>query len=278
MALAFCPWLVQLFGCSRPHSLWGLSLGGWHQDYESAEAERIGGKRPMLIYFKDAAAWTADPTYDALRSGEFGRKTHAFVKCMLVRSYEGDRRYVAQYGVVHGPAVILVHADGTYHARVGAMSAADLVAFVDSSTPPGAVPRIDPFVPRTVDYAWIRSLDEAEAIARRTGKPMLIVLERWMSGDRRRMESMLAQPEVHRRFAEMVPCRPGSLWSGVSAASRRFGVTRLPAMVIARPDGAVERLELQNSAEAIVRFADRAAGPHQRPAAEPSSAALSTLP
>ena len=85
---------------------------------------------------------------------------------------------------------------------------------------------------------------------------MVVVLDRWMTRDWRRLLAMLERREVYTRFADMVHCRPGSLWSSSGSTAARFGVHNLPAIVIVETDGTAHALELPATYESIIRFAD----------------------
>jgi hypothetical protein len=248
-------WMLTA-GCS---TTWDrLRPNGWAADYDTAEARVRESGRERLIYYHPTDQGLHDPTFDALRSGPLRQQTAPFVLCSLFRSYERDRRYAAQFGVERAPALIVVHRDGTYHARTGEMSAPQIAEFLAAAEAPGTPPVVNPHIPREPNYVWYGSLESAETAARKTGQSILIVLDRWWPGDRRKLKKLLEHREVYSRFADMVHCRPGSIWGPADKSITRFGVVNLPALVILHPDGAHQVLELPTSYEAVVRFADRA--------------------
>lgn len=254
--LALTVALALAAGCSSTLSRWRFS--GWYADYNAAEARMAESGQEMLIFFRAVDQDRPDPTFDALRNDPLKQQTVQYVLCSLYRSYEPDRRYAAQYGVERAPALIVVHRDGTYHARTGDASAAQISEFLDSAQPPGAAPVLNPHIPRETTYVWYSSLEAAEAAAQKTGQSILIVFDRWWSRDRRKVEKLLDHREVYSRFAGMVHCRPGSIWGLNDQSTARFGVENLPALVVVHPDGSYQALELPTSYEAIARFADRA--------------------
>lgn len=252
--------LVVGAGCSTGLPRWNWNgWSGWIAGYESAERASKESGKEMLVFYRTTDVGEFDTMNDALQSSTVKTRTANYVRCCLFQSYEPDRRYVAQYGVERAPALILVHSDGTFHAQSGPQSAEQIARFVDEARPPGASPVLNPYVPRSAVYTWHDSLPSAEQVASRTGQSVLIVLDRWMSRDWLKLGPMLESREVHSRFADWVHCRPnGSLWGGVGAAQRRFGVVNLPAIVLAHPDGSYQVLELPTSTESIALFADAA--------------------
>lgn len=248
--------LVLTTGCSSTWGRWRPN--GWYADYGAAEARMADSGQEMLIFFRAVDKDRSDPTFDALQSTPLKQQTARYVLCSLYRSYEPDRRYAAQYGVERAPALIVVHGDGTYHARMGLTTAAEISEFLAAAQPPGAAPVLNPYIPRDVNYVWFSSLESAESTAQKTGQSILIVLDRWWSSDRRKLEKLLERREVYGRFAGMVHCRPGSILGLDGRPMTRFGVKKLPALVVVHPDGSHQALELPTSYEAIVRFADRA--------------------
>jgi len=230
-------------------------VGDWAADYQTAERHARESNTGILILYTNIDLTRKDAMREAVKgaaSGDAGK----YVRCVLFRDNEPDRRYVAQYGVDRAPALIVVHTDGTYHARSGPMPAEQIADFLASATPPGSKPELNPFIPRESNYAWNSDIESSERMSRASGRPMLVVLDRWMTRDWRKLRAMLERREVYTRFADMVHCRPASLWSSSGSAAARFGVKNLPALVIVEPDGSAQALELPASYEAIVRFAD----------------------
>ena len=231
--------------------------GGWVADYETAEARVHKTGRELLIYYKDTRPGVTDHTADALHVDGVKQRIRDYVRCHLFKDYEPHRRYVGQYGVERAPALIVVHLDGTYHARTGLMSAADIAEFLDQALPPGFKPVPNAYLPREAAYHWHGSPGSAYAAAEQTERPVLFVFHRWLSRDWRKMKKLLHRPEVYSRFAGMVHCRLSSLGSPARGAAANFGITDWPALVIADRDGAYLVLELPTSYEPIVGLADR---------------------
>jgi hypothetical protein len=241
-------------GCAATWNRLGSAL--WVADYDTAEQQARESGRSVLILYKDARLGTDDSIERALKAPTIEERTNRYVRCVLFKSYEPDRRYVAQFGVERTPALILVHPDGTYHAQSGMMSEADVRAFLASAIPPGLQPLLDPLIPREPRYLWHTSLDEAEAVVRRTGRPMAVVFHRTLTRDWARLEPLLNRHEVSFRLAPMVHCRIGLMRFLADAYITRFGALKLPAIVIAHPDGTYDALELPTSYVAIARFVD----------------------
>jgi len=231
---------------------------GWAADYETAEQRVRETRRALLILYQEPRSGGRYPIEEALKQKALSERIDGYVRCKLLKSYAPDRRYVAQFGVDRAPAVILVHSDGTYHACTGALSVADIAAFLDEAKPPGKQPVLNPYLPRRARYEWKRTIEAAEETANQARKPILIVYHRSLTSDWRALQELLKRPEVYRRLADMVHCRVGLLTFAADAEVARFGTLKLPAMVITHSDGRYNVLELPTSYEAIVRFADDA--------------------
>lgn len=259
--LCLIAWLLNT-GCSMP--LVGSQASRWLADYDAAESAMHESGRPLLIVFKNNRKGAPDSVEAVLRSERFADFSDRCVCCVLQRSYEPDRRYVAQFGVRRAPALIVVHTDGTYHARSGALSAQEVKEFLAQAKPPGAKPRINPLIPREPRYAWYDTLAEAKTVASKTNRSMLIVYHRALTDDWPRLEKLLRRREVFVRVGDMVHGRVATvnLWSDKQETP--FGTLRLPCIVIVLADGTYESLERPTSYERIVRFldsVDRDAGP-----------------
>jgi len=245
-------------GCSPTQlerlRLWRLD--DWAADYETAERRAETTGAPRVLYFRSGRATPSDATFDVLRSPDIETRLAGYVRGTLVQSQEPDRRCAAQFGVQRAPAVILIHADGTYHAYTEPVDHERLAQFIDQATPPGSVPMHNPLVPRTYRYEWIADLETAKTRARQLGKPMVVAYERRLMGDSRRLDAMLTTHEVGLRLVDFVHCRVSLLPTVGDSLISPFGVIRLPALVMAYPDGRFDVLETPTSSEAIVRFVD----------------------
>lgn len=262
--------LVVIAGCST--KLPPLTWGGWIAGFEQAERTARSSNKPMFIHFRTTDMGEQDAMHDALQSAAVKAHTAGHVCCCVFHSHETDRRFMRQFGVERAPALVVVHSDGTFHAQSGPQSAEQIARFLENATSSGAAPLPDPLIPREVTYDWHASLDAAESAAAKTGQPVFLVLDRWMTRDWHRLEPMLATRDVHSRVADMVHCRPSAgLWSGVESAQKRFAIANLPAVVVIRPDGEHLTLELPTSSEAIARFLDSA-----RAAMNPATASSKT--
>lgn len=257
--------LLFSIGCTGSLDRW--VPGVWVADYEAAEQHIAETGRPMLIHY-EKGSHQADKSSDAVLNSSLVKRLSAnHVRCRLFRSFEPHRRYVAQFGVDRAPALIVVHRDGTYHSRVGLMSSAEAATFLVNAQPPGAKPRIDPYLPRSPRYHWHQRIEEAERTAQRAQAPVLIVFHRTLTSDWARLERILTRREVHTRFANLVHCCVGVLNPWSKAYITRFGALKLPAIVLLRRDGTFEVLELPTSYAAVALFADAALGPRPTPKA-----------
>lgn len=232
----------------------------WLTDFESAERRARESDRPMLIVYRSGIA-KADKNMDqALQSPSLRGKMQDYVRCDLFRLRESDRRYAAQFGVERPGSMMVVHRDGTYHARSGLLSSEDIERFLAGAKPPGAQPRWDANIVRYAACSWHDSLDDARAVAEQTKKPIFHVVERHLRGDCRKLDKLLNRPEVVRRLIGMVHCRT-TVWNPLAkTADTPCGSVRLPAVMLIRPDGTCRVLEMPQSYESLVRFVDENAG------------------
>ena len=268
-------------GCSTTplarFRLW--ASGGWTADYETAEQRAETTGAPRVLYFRSGRPTPTDPAFAALRSPEIAPRLAGYVRGTLVQSHEPDRRYAAQFGVERAPAVILVHTDGTYHAHSESFKPGALARFIDQATPPGSMPVYNPFVPRTYRYEWITDFETASARSQQVGKPMVVAYERRLMGDTRRLSKMLATHEVGLRLADFVHCRVSLLPTVGDAFISPFGAIRLPALVMAYPDGRFDVLERPTSSDAVARFVDASVrGELAPPESASTTAAKATAP
>ncbi len=237
---------------------------GWVADYDTAELRCRETGRELLILYKDTRPGADDSVEKALRNGPAEELIRDYVRCKLFKSYEPDRRYVAQFGVARAPAIVVVHRDGTYHAKAGSMSTAAITSFLATAKAPGASPEINPYIPRHPRYHWHSSLEDAGLATRQSNRPTLgssttlIVFYRLLSRDWQMLNKLLTRREAYSRLADMVHCRIGIANPWTDAYITRFGALKLPAIVIAFRDGTHDVLELPTTSEAIARFVDAA--------------------
>ncbi len=233
------------------------SYGGWLSSYQTAEDRCRETGQPLLILYKRPGA--ADEGYrDALPSHSKDAGGAPFVRCVLSSGCEPDRRFVSQFGVERAPGVVVRHSDGTFHTKYGRFTADEATAFVGSAVAPGAAPLVNPFVARRSQYAWFTSLRDAGLQAANTQQPLLIAYERRLSRDASQLEALLETTEVHRRVADMVPCRL-TVWDAWSDPyDGPFGVLHLPAIILVWPDGQSDILQRPVSTDPIVRFVEDA--------------------
>jgi hypothetical protein len=258
-AITLAPFVASA-GCTAALGRW--SAGGWLADYNTAEKQVQQTGRPLLILYQRSDIEADKSFRRTMKSSLVQRLSARHVRCRLFASYEPHRRYVAQFGVQRPPALIVVHRDGTYHARVGPMTAAETASFLANAGPPGAIPRPDPYLPRTARYEWHDRLADAEAAGQRLQRPVVIVFHRSLTSDWSSLKTLLSRHEVYSRLGGMVHCRIGVLNPWTEGYITRFGALRLPAIVLLQPDGRFDVLELPTSYESVVRFADAAMATH----------------
>ncbi|MCH7870985.1 MAG: hypothetical protein IID33_04730, partial [Planctomycetes bacterium] len=173
-------------GCTLSLPRWNPDR--WLGDFDTAEQCAAESEKELLILYISGRWGRESNLQQTLDSELLAAVVKGKVRCVLSRSYEPDRRYVAQYGVDRAPAIVLVHRDGTYHARTGPMTPDDVTAFLASAKPPGAVAVYNPHISRRARYQWQDAIEPALAQAAREGKPTLVVYHRTLSRDWRRLK------------------------------------------------------------------------------------------
>lgn len=211
----------------------------------------------MLVYYSESRPGRHDPLKDALRNGNLANQSARFVRCRLYVSHEPDRRFVGQYGVSRAPAWIVIHPDGTYHARVGAASPEEVAAFIGAATPPGAEPTRYSYLPTSTVESWYPSIQEAESIASNEKRPLLIVYTRMLSRDWDKLKPLLETLEVRRASSNFVRCHEDIAGPWSETLDSPFGKLRLPALVVQQAGLDAKIIEQPNSTRAIVELLRR---------------------
>ncbi len=242
-------------GCAIDQAAWEPDT--WVNGYQEAETRASEHETGMIFCYRDTAPNRPDQMIEAARDAIANDVKSDYVGSVLTKSYARDRKYVAQFGVDRSPALVVFHPDGTYHAHVGFLDARGVQDFLASATPPGNSPIWNAFLHREPRYNWQQSTEQAETIASESNRSMLIVYHRPWSDDFQRLDRMLKNPAVFRRFSKMVHVRSGSAWSIASTAETKYGTLQLPALVIVEPSQNYRVLEGPSSYEAMIRFADK---------------------
>lgn len=250
------PFLLLAPGCAIKLPEWHAHT--WINGYQPAETLASEHGTGMVICYCDTPPNRPDKMLEAARDAIVNDSKSNYVGCVLTKTYAWDRKYVAQFGVDRSPAIIVLHPDGTYHAHVGLMDAQGVQGFLATANPPGSAPKLNRFLHREPRYTWVSSPEEAETIAKESDRSMLIVYYRRWSDDLQRVDEMLREPSLFRRLSKMVHQRSSSGWSTSDVLETKYGKLKLPAIVIARPDGTYHVLEVPLGYEAIIRFADSA--------------------
>ncbi len=255
-------------------SVWAGSLaaasGGcgpqWHFDFESAERQARNQHRPILILYKDPLDVKSSQLQDLLEKAPASTLLRDKVLCMLVTEFPPNRRYVAQYGVLQPPALVLIHPDGTYHARNGPATLQQVEGFFAGAQPPGAQPSINPQIPRSIDYSWEGIYEDAVERARQQNRELLIVYKWWLSADSTELITVFeSRPEVARHFADTVNCLLDMDYQPNQRHVRAYGVTEVPAVILVHRDGTYHAHAGPMTADQIVRFVSSAKTPGRTP-------------
>jgi len=250
--------------------LWMTCVGCapvWHLHYDQAEKAARGQNLPLLVFYKDSFDPSSSQIQDLLEEAEVKPLLSGKVRCMLTSEFPPYRRYVAQYGVMQPPALVLIHPDGTYHARQGPIGAEEVRDFFINAKPPGAEPNPNPQIPRTIDYQWQGIYEDAAALAVKQNRELFIVYKWWLSSESNELlATLLNRPEVARHFTETVNCLLDTAYLPNRTHVREYGVTGVPALILVHRDGTYHDHTGPMTAEQIVRWVSSAKAPGKRPA------------
>ena len=234
----------------------------WYFEFESAEGQARGLERTMLVFYKDPLDLESSQMQDLLESAELAPLLRDKVLCMLVDEFPPNRRYVAQYGIRQPPGLVLIHPDGTYHAHNGPMTLEQITDFLARAKPPGAKPTLNPQIPRSIDYHWEGIYEDAVEKARRQNRELFIVYKWWLSPESTELLAVLqTRPEVARHFTETVNCLLDQDYAPNRAHVRKYGVTRVPSVILVHRDGTYHAHTGPMTADQIVRFVTSAKAP-----------------
>jgi len=229
--------------------------------YSYVEAERVAADqvRELLIVYRDHLDLRSADLEEAVRGPQLAPALKKYVLCSLVSAYPPNRKYLAQFGVVAPPALVVVHTDGTYHARTEDLSPAGIAQFLTAAQPPGNQPRHDISVPRSTDYLLHAEgiYDNALEKAQRLNRQLLIVYKWWLDDESTRLIARMSRPEVAARCAGAVCCVLDWDYMPNRRHVARYGVSRYPALIVVHRNGSSDVLEGPAETDRIVAFLSR---------------------
>lgn len=236
---------------------------GPHWVYTFVEAENIARPREQTIFvcYRDPFDPISGRMFDIISSPDAGDLLKSMVCCTLVTEYDPNRRFMAQYGCNDAPAMVVIHPDGTYHARPGPLDdIQQLRMFLESAKPPGQKPNVDIQIPRPSDWVVRAEGDYEVALqkAKRQNRKMIVVYKWWLDASSTEFLRRLLRPEVAARTTETVNCVLD--WDFVPNRTfvSRYGVSQFPAIVVVHQDGSYQAHNGLASTEEIARFLTRA--------------------
>ena len=242
----------------------------WHYSYAQGEQERQHERqsgqpeRDLLLFYKDHLDAKSGQMQDVLNSPIVKPLIAGKIRCMLVTNFFPNQRYMAQYGVDSAPALVVVHPDGSYHARQGLITAEQARDFLAEATGSGANPKTDIQILPVPEYYWHGSYEEAVALASRQNRSLFIVYKWWLSAESTELLNRLSQPRVRRQASEMAHCLLDWDYIPNRAHMAHYGVSKVPSMVIVRADGTYHKLVGLASVEQIIRFVVKSRSPGRR--------------
>ncbi len=227
----------------------------WQYDYDVALRQARGRQRDLLVLFKDPLDAESGTARDALEAAAARTSMDDKVWCMLVPFHTPSRRFVAQYGILEAPAIIVVHPDSTYHALPGVRTEDEVAVFLKEAKAPGAAPNLNPQVPHRVTFPYFNVHERALDAARNQNRRLFIVYKWWVDGRSSKLIHRLSRPHVSSQFGEAVKCILD--WDHIPNRRHvaKYGVTTFPAMIIVEPDGRHRVLPGVPTIDDIIRFA-----------------------
>ena len=224
--------------------------------FESAGRLASQQNKELLVFYESWLSPECSEMKLALDSAGVRSLLGDKIYCVLDESYEPNQRVVAQYGISRFPSLILIHRDGTYHQHQGAMGAGAIAQFIDASKPPGRRPRINPQIPRTVDYRWEADYERAFARAEQQNRSVFIFYKSVISADSNEMlASVLNRSDVAGLFDNSINCLLDWGYPPNRRLMVRYGVTNVPGIVIVNPDGTYHARQGRMTAAQIISFA-----------------------
>ena len=233
----------------------------WHFSLTEVEQARLHARqvgrpeRDTLLFYTDLWDPKSGQVQGVLESPLVKPLIADKHRCMLVKDFAPNQRYMAQYRIDSAPALVVVHPDGRYHARPGLLTAEQARDFLTAAVGPGSAPESAIQIPSVPDYHWYGSYEKAVALAAGQNRPLLIVYKWWLSAESTELLSRLSRPRVRRQFGEMVHCRLDWDYIPNRAYVAPYGVSKVPSMIIVRADGTYHTLVGLPTVERIIRFA-----------------------
>jgi hypothetical protein len=209
----------------------------WIGIYEDALERARRQNRKLLIVYKWWLSGESNELLRRLSKPEVARHVHEMAHCLLDWDYVPNRRHMASYGVQKVPAMVIVHQDGTYHAKEGLPDIADIVRFIVNARAPGQLPGWRARADVRAAYRWYADFDRAAVVARRQDKSLFVFYYSTFSDESNRMEQLLGQTETAALFTDTVNCKLDWAIRGNRELVKAYGVDRVPAFIIVRPDG-----------------------------------------
>ncbi len=224
-------------------------------EFETAQRLAAQQDKELLVYYQSWIVAECGKMKKAIESPRVQHKLADRVLCILDESYEPYQRLVAQYGVDHYPALILIHRDGTYHQHSGALSADAIINFIETARAPGRRPIINPQIPRRIDYRWQADYEHAFKLAEQQNRPVFIFYKSVISADCNEMLfNVLNRPDVAVHFNDTVNCLLDWYYPPNRRLMARYGVTNVPGIVIVNPDGTHHARQGRMTAPQVISF------------------------
>lgn len=243
--------------------------------YTFNEAERIARpkEQPILLFYRDHLDVRSARINEALEQPETMKLLEGYVPCSLISAYDPNRKYVAQYGVLAPPALIIIHSDSTYHALQDVDDPVAIRAFISNAKPPGQKPSIDPAIPRPTDYL-IRAegtYESAVDLAQRQNRKMMILYKWWLDADSNELITRMSRPEIAARCTETINCVLDWDFTPNRKHVANYGVTKYPTIIVVHQDGSFQKREGLGSVHEIATFLSAALASRggQRPGVRP---------
>ncbi len=226
----------------------------WNPDINVALRQARRREAGVVVFYKDPLDTRSALMRDALETSDVLQLLSDKVRCVMVPFYPPDQRFVARYGVMQPPALIVIHPDATYHALKDAVDADSVAAFLRQAKPPGARPELDAEITTPAKMQFYNVFERAGEAARKQNRRLIVVYKWWLDGDSSELIRRFTSPSVSSYFNDSVVCLLDWDYAPNRGIVADYGVTKYPAVVALDPDGAYRVLRGLPTVEQLIRL------------------------
>lgn len=227
----------------------------WHTDINKALRQARRKESPVAVFYKDPLDTRSALMHDVLETPDVQSLLSDKVRCVMVPFYPPDQKFVARYGVLQPPALIVIHPDSTYHALIDAVDEAAVSSFLRRATPPGKSPDQNVELPTSARMQFFNVFERAEEAAKSQNRRLIVIYKWWLDGDSSELIRRFTSPSVSPYFKDTVVCLLDWDYVPNRSVMAEYGVTQYPAIVAVDTDGAYRVMRGVASVEQLTRLA-----------------------